>query len=163
MKSDLKVTKSSRRRRGKSIKMDHTWPWRFRTEGGAKQRLKWSDDSIKSVFLHDLCDTRLIVWGVPIESFEEKGFPSWSVLSGHYSREWSEYTVVSKLITDRDFFWGEFISNYRYRIALQEKLSSITETDLWEFQQNICHYRYRFSLEFQLISVTDTDFGLKAN
>ena len=72
-------------------------------------------------------------------------------------------TVVSKLITDRNFFWGELISNCRYRIALPEELISVTETDLWEFQQKISHYRYRFSLEFQSISITDTDFGLKTN
>ena len=54
-------------------------------------------------------------------------------------------------------------SNYRYRIALPEELISITERDLWEFQQKISHCRYRFSLEFQLISITDTDFGLKTN
>ena len=60
-------------------------------------------------------------------------------------------------------FWGELISNYRYRIELPEELIAITETDLWEFQQKISHYRYRFSLEFQLISITDTDFGLKTN
>ena len=77
----------------------------------------------------------------------------------------SEYqiTVVSKLITDRHFFWEELISNYRYRIVLPEELISVTETDLWEFQQKIAHCRYRVSLEFQLISVTDTDFGLKTN
>ena len=62
-------------------------------------------------------------------------------------------TVVSKLITDRDFFWGDSISNYRYRIALPEELIAITETDLWELQQEIFHYRYRFSLEFQFISI----------
>ena len=50
-------------------------------------------------------------------------------------------TVVSKLITDRDVFWGELMSNCRY--------ISITETDLWKFQQKSSHYRYRFSLEFQ--------------
>ena len=72
-------------------------------------------------------------------------------------------TVVSKLITDRDFFWEELISDYRYRIALPEELISITETDLWEFQQKISRYRYRFSLEFQLISIADTDFRLKTN
>ena len=72
-------------------------------------------------------------------------------------------TVVSKLITDRDFFWEEFISDYRYRIALPEELISITETDLGKFQQKMSHYRYRFSLEFQLISITDTDFGLGTN
>ena len=72
-------------------------------------------------------------------------------------------TVVSKLITDRHFFWGVLISNYRYRIELPEELISITETDLREFQHKISHYRYRFSLEFQLISITDTDFGLKTN
>ena len=72
-------------------------------------------------------------------------------------------TVVSKLTTDRHFICEELISNYRYRIALPEELISITETDLWEFQQKISHYRYRFSLEIQLISITDTDFGLKAN
>ena len=54
-------------------------------------------------------------------------------------------------------------SNYRCRIALPEELISITETDLWEFQQKISHYRYRFSPEFQFISVTDTDFGLETN
>ena len=73
------------------------------------------------------------------------------------------HTVVSKLITDRDSFWEELISDYRYRIALPEELISITETDLWEFQQIISQYRYRFSLEFQIISITDTDFGLKTN
>ena len=57
-------------------------------------------------------------------------------------------TVVSKLITERVLFWEELISDYRYRIALPEELISITETDLWEFQQKISHYRYRFSLEF---------------
>ena len=72
-------------------------------------------------------------------------------------------TVVSKLITDRDFFWEELISDYRYRIALPEELISITETDLWEFQQKISHYTYRFSLKFQLIAITDKDFGLKTN
>ena len=72
-------------------------------------------------------------------------------------------TVVSKLITDRDFFWEEFVSDYRYRIALPEELISITETDLWEFPQKISRYRYSFSLKFQLLSVTDTDFGLKTN
>ena len=35
----------------------------------------------------------------------------------------------------RDSFWEELISDYRYRIALPEELISITETDLWEFQQ----------------------------
>ena len=72
-------------------------------------------------------------------------------------------TTVSKLITDRDFFWEELTSDYRYRIALPEGLIPITETDLWEFQQKISHYRYRFSLKFQIISITDTDFGLKTN
>ena len=72
-------------------------------------------------------------------------------------------TVVSKLITDRDFFWGELISNYKYRIALPEELIAITETDLWEFQQKTFHYRYRFSLDFQVISITDTDYGLEMN
>ena len=72
-------------------------------------------------------------------------------------------TVASKLITDRDFFWGELISNYRYRIELPDELIAITETDLWEFQQKISHHRYRFSLEFQLIVITDTDFGLETN
>ena len=43
--------------------------------------------------------------------------------------------LVSKLITDRDFCWEESISDYGYRIALPEELISITETDLWEFQQ----------------------------
>ena len=75
----------------------------------------------------------------------------------------SLYTVVSKLITDRDFFWREFVSNYRYKIELPQKLIHITETDLWEFQQKISHYRYKFSLEFQLSPITDTDFGLKTN
>ena len=55
------------------------------------------------------------------------------------------------------------ISNYRYRIVLPEELMSITETDLWEFQQKISHYRYRFSVEFQLLSIADTDFGLETN
>ena len=72
-------------------------------------------------------------------------------------------TVVSELITDRDFLWGELLSNYRYRIPLPEELIAITETDLWEFQKKIFHYRYRFSLDFQLISITDTDFGLETN
>ena len=69
-------------------------------------------------------------------------------------------------ITDWLFFFGGgggLISNYRYRITLPEELISITETDLWEFQQKISHYRYRFSLEFHAISITDTDFGLKTN
>ena len=57
--------------------------------------------------------------------------------------------------------WEEIISDYRYRIALPEELTSITETDLWEFQQKISHCRYRFSLEFQLISITDAEFRLK--
>ena len=43
-------------------------------------------------------------------------------------------TIVSKLITDRNFFWAELISNYRYRIVLPEEFIFITETDLWEFQ-----------------------------
>ena len=72
-------------------------------------------------------------------------------------------TVVSKLITDRNSFWGEFISNYRYRIGLPEESICITEPDLWEFQQKISHYRYRFPLEFQLLSITDADFGLEMN
>ena len=55
-------------------------------------------------------------------------------------------TVVSKLITDRDFVWGALISNYRYRIELPEELISITETNLWEIQQKTSHYRYRFFL-----------------
>ena len=58
----------------------------------------------------------------------------------------------SKLITDRHFFWGEVISNYRYRMALPEELISITETDLWDFQLKISHHWYRFSLEFQRMS-----------
>ena len=72
-------------------------------------------------------------------------------------------TVVSKLVTDRHFFWGELISNCRYRIALPEELIAITETDVLDFQHKISHYRYRFSLEFHLISITDTDFGLETN
>ena len=48
-------------------------------------------------------------------------------------------TVVSRLIADRHFFWGDLISNYRYRIALPEELISITETDLWEFKQKISY------------------------
>ena len=72
--------------------------------------------------------------------------------------------VVCKLITDRHFFLcGQSISNCRCRIPLAEKLISITQTDLWEFQQEISRYRYRFSLEFQFVSVTDTDFGLETN
>ena len=67
------------------------------------------------------------------------------------------------MITDRHFFWGKLISNYRYRITLPEALISTTEKDLWEFQQKISHYRYRFSLEFQLLSITDTYFGLETN
>ena len=47
---------------------------------------------------------------------------------------------------ERDFFWGELISNYSYRTALPEELIAIAETDLWEFQQKIFHYRYRSSL-----------------
>ena len=83
---------------------------------------------------------------------------------GHINHN-TENTVVSKLITDRHFSWGELISKCRYRIVLPKELISITETDLWEFQQKISHYRYRFwdSLEYQLISITDTDFGLKTN
>ena len=73
-------------------------------------------------------------------------------------------TVVSKLITDRLFFaWGNCFSNCRYIIALPEELVSITETDLWEFQQKISHCRYRFALEFQVISITNTDFRLERN
>ena len=49
------------------------------------------------------------------------------------------------------FFLGESIFDYRYRIALPQELISITETDLWEFQQKISRYRYRFSLEVQLL------------
>ena len=73
------------------------------------------------------------------------------------------HTVASQFITDRHFqiLWEELISNYRYRILVPEELISITETDLWEFQQKISHNRYRFSLDFQLISIIDTDFGLK--
>ena len=56
------------------------------------------------------------------------------------------FTVVSNLITDRDFLWGELISHCRYRIELPEELISITETDLWDFQQKVSHYRYRFFL-----------------
>ena len=59
----------------------------------------------------------------------------------------------------RFFFWEELNSDYRNT----EELISITETDLWEFQQKISYYRYRFSLKFQLISITDGDFGLKTN
>ena len=66
-------------------------------------------------------------------------------------------------MTDRNIFWGELISNYRYRIELPEWLIAITETDLWEFQLKISRYRYRFSLEFQVISITDTHIGLKTN
>ena len=72
-------------------------------------------------------------------------------------------TVVSKLITDRLFFWEDLLSNYRYRIALPEELISITETDLLIFQQKISHCRYRLSLEVQLISITATGFRLKTN
>ena len=67
------------------------------------------------------------------------------------------------MITDRHFRWGEFISEYRYRIAPPEELISITESDLWECLQKISHYRYRSSLECQLISITGPDFGLKMN
>ena len=67
------------------------------------------------------------------------------------------------MITDRHFFWGEFVCNYRYRTVLPEEFISITETDLWEFQQKISHWRYRFSLEFEFISITDTEFGLETN
>ena len=72
----------------------------------------------------------------------------------HYSYikigQWNHFpkitvTGVSTLITNRHFFWGELISNYRHRIELPEELISITETDLWEFQQKISYYRYRFS------------------
>ena len=49
-------------------------------------------------------------------------------------------------------------SNYRYRIVLLEDLVSITETDLWEYQQKISHWRFRFSLEVLLISITAADF-----
>ena len=70
-------------------------------------------------------------------------------------------TVVFKLITDRHFFCGELISNYRYRIRLPEELISIGETDLWELEQKIAHYRYSFSLEFQLLSITATDIRLQ--
>ena len=70
--------------------------------------------------------------------------------------------MVSKLITDKHFFWGELIYKYRYR-TLPEELISVTETDLWEFREKISHYRYRLSLEFQLKSITDADFGLETN
>ena len=73
-------------------------------------------------------------------------------------------TVVSKFITDRHFSWGAWISNSRYRIVLPEELISITETDLWEFQQK------NLSLQIQILSwipsnfaITDKDFGLKTN
>ena len=72
-------------------------------------------------------------------------------------------TVVSKLITDRDFFWGELISDYRYRIELPEELISITETDLWEFQQKSLITDTDSFFNFILISIADTDFGLKTN
>ena len=72
-------------------------------------------------------------------------------------------TVVSKLITDRHFLWGEFLSNYRCRIVLPEQLISITETDMWKRRQKVSNYRYRFSLEFYLISTTDKDFELDTN
>ena len=72
-------------------------------------------------------------------------------------------TVVSKLVTDRHFFWGKLISNYRYRIVLPEKFISITETDLWKSPQKVSHCRYRFFVDCKLISITDTDFGLETN
>ena len=60
------------------------------------------------------------------------------------------------------FLGGTNFSKYRCRcrIALPEESISITETDLWKFQQKISHYGYRFCLELQITSITDTDFGL---
>ena len=61
-----------------------------------------------------------------------------------------KHTVVSKLITDRDFFWGELISNYRYRIELPEELIAITETDLWGISAETLSLQIQIlSLEFQ--------------
>ena len=65
------------------------------------------------------------------------------------------HTVVSKLITDRLLFWGQLISNYRYRIVLPEELISITETDLCEFQQKSLSADTDSLLNFRLISITD--------
>ena len=60
----------------------------------------------------------------------------------------SAHTVVSKLITDRHFLWGELISNYSYRIVLPEESIPVTETDPWKCRQKVSHYRYRFCFEF---------------
>ena len=58
-------------------------------------------------------------------------------------------TVVSSLITNRDFFWGELLSNYRYRIELPEELIPL--------QRQICGNFSRKSL------ITDTNSLLNFN
>ena len=76
---------------------------------------------------------------------------------------WNDTTVVSKLTTDRHFFWWQLISNYRYRIGPPGELISIAETDLWSFQQKISQYRFRFSPEFQfLVDVSDIFYFFSA-
>ena len=48
-----------------------------------------------------------------------------------------------------------FLGGINFRLQIQNRAArriiSITETDLWEFQQKISCYRYRLSLKFQLI------------
>ena len=61
----------------------------------------------------------------------------------------------------RQTFSGELISNWQMQNRAARRINSVTETDLWRYQQKISHYRYRSSLEFELISITDTDFGLE--
>ena len=60
-----------------------------------------------------------------------------NAITGGGSGVVSGSTVVSKLIRNRDFFWKELISDYRYRIALPDEFISTTKTDPWEFQQKI--------------------------
>ena len=55
---------------------------------------------------------------------------NWSLVLGRKCHDTSPVTVVSKIVTDRHLFWGQLISNYRYRILLPEGFISITETYL---------------------------------
>ena len=63
---------------------------------------------------------------------------------------------MSKIVTDRHFYLRTINSNYRYRIALPEELTSITETDLWNFSRKSLITDTDFGLEFRFISITDT-------
>ena len=65
------------------------------------------------------------------------------------------YIVVSKSITDRHFCLGAATFQLQIQNHAARRSNSITETDLWEFQQKISHCR-RSSLEFQFISITDS-------